>query len=201
MLIKKGFKKVYNLKEGMMAWEFLEAPEACGPAETPLLNGYGAMNKILLIAYDIEEVLEGFYTMMVSSTKDADLIPALTRLIKEEKNHKLKLFDLFKNFDSKTVVRERPETSMVIDKYKGNFSNEDFINKMTLSIETEQDAFDVAMKLEAQALDFYMCNSDICSNERQKEIFIEFAEEEKVHLIHLDSLVENVTSQIFMVGF
>lgn len=184
-----------------MAWEFLEAPEACGPAETPLLNGYGAMNKILLIAYDIEEVLEGFYTMMVSSTKDADLIPALTRLIEEEKNHKLKLFDLFKNFDSKTVVRERPETSMVIDKYKENFSNEDFINKMTLSIETEQDAFDVAMKLEAQALDFYMCNSDICSNERQKEIFIEFAEEEKVHLIHLDSLVENVTSQIFMVGF
>ena len=177
-----------------MAWEFLEAPEACGPAEAPLLNGYGAMNKILFMAYDMEEVLEGFYTMMVSSTKDADLIAALTRLIEEEKNHKLELFDLFKNFDSKTVARERPETSMVIDKYKGNFSSEDFINKMTLSIETEQDAFDVAMKLEAQALDFYMCNSEICSNERQKEILIEFAEQEKVHLIHLDSLVENVTA-------
>jgi len=59
---------------------------------------------------------------------------------------------------------------------------------MTLSIETEQDAFDVAMKLEAQALDFYMCNSDICSNERQKEIFIDFAEEERFILYTLIAL-------------
>jgi rubrerythrin len=79
---------------------------------------------------------------------------------------------------------------MVIDNYKGDFNTEDFINQMTLSIETEQDAFNVAMKLEAQALNFYMCNSDICCNKRQKEILIQFAEEEKVYLIHLDSLVK-----------
>jgi hypothetical protein len=62
LLKGKGFKEVYNLKGGIMAWEGIEAPEATGPPDTGmfLINGNETSSEIVAIAYGMEKEVQRF---------------------------------------------------------------------------------------------------------------------------------------------
>ena len=143
MLTGNGFKEVYNLKDGMMAWEILEAPEASGSVDMsiPFSKGNETISKSVIMALEMEKVLEEFYSALVASTVDAEVVSVLIELAEKEKDHKQRLLGLYQKLNEKTVTRQTFEKSLAIDEKKRDFTTGDFVDKIAPSIEFEEDAF------------------------------------------------------------
>lgn len=189
----KGFKEVYNLKNGMMAWEALEALEVSCPPDMgmSLFKGNETPTEIISLAYGMEEGVKEFYSTMADLRKDSVVVRVLKKLALDEENHKLKLFKMFRKLNPLVVTQETFETTLVVRAMEGGITTEEFIAQNESAMKTVQGVLKVAMMLEAQALDLYMRYSEKCVSHKAREIFFELAEEEKDHLSNLGSLMEN----------
>ena len=190
----RGFKEVYNLKGGMMAWEEIEAPEVAGSADRGRINlikGDEAPSEIVAMAYGMEKGVECYYSTMAELLKDTEVSRLLKELAEEEKNHQQKIFILYQNLDPSVTNRQKFEARMVSDAMEGGFIVEEFFEKNLSGRQSVLNVLNVSMMLEAQALDLYMRYSDRCVSENAKESLYNLAEQEKQHLNRIGSLIED----------
>ena len=75
-----------------------------------------------------------------------------------------------------------------LDRSIGGLTTEEFIAENRSAMKTVSDILDVAMMLEAQALDLYMRYSQKTKEPESKETLYNIAEEEKAHLDALGHL-------------
>jgi rubrerythrin len=193
ILKERGFKEVYNLKGGMMAWEEIEAPEVAGSADRGinLIKGNETPNEIVAMAYGMEKGQECYYSTMVELLEDTEVSRLLKELAEEEKNHQQKIFILYQNLDPSVTNRQKFEARLVSDAMEGGFMVEEFIEKNRSGRQSVLNVLNVSMMLEAQALDLYMRYSDRCVSENAKETLFYLAEQEKQHLNRIGSLIED----------
>jgi len=98
MLSGLGFKEVYNLKGGMMAWEGLQAsgPEALN---MDLVRGDESPVEMVRLSYSMENSLQKFYETMQARTKNKTIETLFLKLVQIEQNHKKRLSDLYEKIE------------------------------------------------------------------------------------------------------
>ena len=183
----QGFKDVYNLKGGIMAWHGLTA---AGPAEVGMavLRGDETPAEIIVLAFGMEEGLRSFYEAMASQTPDQEVSALFGNLAGIEVLHKEKLYRLYRRYDSGVVNMEGLEIKIEAEIMEGGLTAEEFIAQNRSAMKTVPDILDVAMMIEAQALDLYMRYSQKTEDRESKETLYDIAEEEKAHLAALGHL-------------
>jgi rubrerythrin len=189
LLAGKGFKEVYNLKGGIMAWQGLTA---AGPAEMGmvLVKGDETPEEIIITAYGMETGLEEFYVSLAREAEDPDVADLLGKLGRIEEKHKESLFRLYLTFDTTPSDREAFEGRIIPETMEGGFTTQEFLEENRPAMQTLPDIIAMAMMLETQALDLYLRYSQKTRDENTNRVLYEIAEEEKAHLATLGRLME-----------
>lgn len=185
MLSGKGFDKVYNVSGGISAWD---GAKATGPKEMnlELITGEETPVEIIAIAYQMEENLGAFYRSAVKRTADDDLVDLLGKLAGIEDKHKADLLKLVPApAGGKTIKAELPAhiTEGGFDSQKLLEENQSFLKNTTAFL-------DLAMMLEAQALDLYLRFADKSSHDDTRNVLHKIASEERAHLASLGKLLD-----------
>jgi rubrerythrin len=189
MLSGFGFKKLYNLKGGMMAWEGLQTS---GPRELnmDLVRGDESPAEMVRLSYSLESGLQKFYKNMQEIIKNKNIEILFFKLAKIEENHKKRLSELYAKVEPSGKELEVPELDAVQEIMEGGFDIEEFTQQNEPFLDTPRHVIDLAMMLETQALDLYLRFSQRTENADTKEVLFKLADEEKAHLALLGSWLE-----------
>ena len=192
MLSGLGFKEVYNLKGGMMAWEGLQTP---GPQELnmDLVRGDESPAEMVRLSYSLENGLQTFYENMQKRTKIENIQVLFSKLVQIEENHKKRLADLYGTIEPSGEDLEGPGSDADQGIMEGGFNIEAFAQQNETFLDTPHRVIDLAMMLETQALDLYLRFSQKTENKETKAVLFKLADEEKAHLALLGRWLEKNT--------
>jgi rubrerythrin len=192
MLSGLGFKEVYNLKGGMMAWEGLQTsgPEALN---MDLVRGDESPVEMVRLSYSMENGLQKFYAIMQERTKNKTIEALFLKLAQIEQNHKKRLSDLYAKMEAPGKALESLESDSAQGIMEGGFSIEAFRQQNEPFSDTPHHVIEMAMMLETQALDLYLRFSQKTGNKDTKEVLFRLADEEKAHLALLGRWLEEKT--------
>jgi rhodanese-related sulfurtransferase/rubrerythrin len=187
LLAGKGFNEVYNLRGGIKAWH---GHTAAGPPEMGMTHWTGneTSSQVIRMAYAMEAGLGSLYATLAESSQDAGVKDLFHRLAGIEDRHKQKLADLYA-----TIFPEDPdslEEDLQTDMMEGGFTTEEFLEHYGSAMQTIPGILDVAMMLEAQAMDLYSRYGQAMADPKGKAILEDIAQEEKGHLKLLGKLRE-----------
>lgn len=187
----KGFDKVYNLSGGIQAWngEAAFGEEDLGLA---LFTGAESPEETLIVAYSLEMGLHEFYVSMIPKIKNKDAQDIFRKLSEIEIKHQDRIFSEYIQRSEKPVNREEFEKGMVVKAMEGGLTTEDYIDRFQPDFEHVPDIIELAMSIEAQALDLYLRSADRSSEPETKKVLIQIAKEERAHLKQLGKLMETV---------
>ncbi len=184
----QGFKDVYNILGGIMAWknETAVGPQTLGMIffsgdETPL--------QILSLAYTMETNTGAFYSEIASSAKP-DLADTFKQLSKLEEGHKAKIFNIAREIDPSLKSRDDMERRSSETVLEGGMTAKEFLGENRDYLRTPKGAVEAAMMFEVQAVDLYMRYAAKGESNASVKLLHELAEEEKGHLKVLGRLMD-----------
>lgn len=188
LLNGQGFKDVYNMLGGIMAWknEYAVVPQSLGMIQ---FSGKESPMEILGLAYAMEINLGTFYSEMASSAKP-ELAGTFEQLSKFENGHKAKVFNLARDRDPSIKNREDMEQQSSVSALEGGMTAEEFLEENKDYLKTPKGALEAAMMFEAQALDLYMRFALRAEGGASIELLHTLAQEEKNHLKILGKLMD-----------
>lgn len=190
MIMGKGFKNVINLSGGFKAWNGEKAffDEEKG---LEMFSGDESMEKTLSVAYAMEEGLREFYLAWEERVTGDRAKAMFRKLAKIEVKHKDRIFKLYLEMTGKDVTREAFESYTVANVVEGGLTSEEYVKFFKNIPETANEVIDMAMTIEAQALDLYLRAAERTDAETAKKALLQIAEEEKSHLRELGKLIDN----------
>ena len=191
MLAGKGFKNVYNLSGGFRGWKSKAAfgKEALG---IELFSGDESPEKTLAVAYSLEGGLHDFYVSMIPKVKHDDVKDLFQKLSEIEVKHQDRIFSQYIDITGKSDSREAFEKSAVSETVEGGLTTEEYLNLFQPDLESVKDIVELAMSIEAQALDLYLRAAEKSSHPHSKEVLVRIADEERTHLSQLGKLMERM---------
>jgi rubrerythrin len=181
LLTNHDFANVYQLEGGIEAWEGLAVE---GPREFHLqfVRGDETPQEVIIQAYNMESGLKSFHNTVRSRSTDPEIVELLGHLVSAEEGHMRRLIEVSSKWGlspeqvqafGEKAARTVMEGGIDVDEFMGR--NEPFLQTVTSII-------DLAMMVEAQALDLYLRMAAESQNKATREILFQIAEEEKVHL-------------------
>jgi len=187
MLEGQGFKEIYNLSGGMMAWKgtVAEGPVALN---LDMIRGDEKPIEIIKLAYGMEQSLGGFYRLLKDRTQDREVANLFDLLASMEEKHKERLIALGESIKPPDWNREQFEAEVSSAVMEGGFKSEEFMRKNERFLQAVPDTLDVSMMLEAQALDLYLRFADKTAHDDTKSVLYRIGDEEKQHLQYLGRL-------------
>ncbi len=69
-------------------------------------------------------------------------------------------------------------------------TTQEYIDLFQPDMESEGEVIELAMSIEAQALDLYLRAAERVGDQKSKEILLQIADEERMHLTQLGKLIE-----------
>lgn len=188
-LVGRGFKEVYSLKGGILAWN---GGLATGPVESGMseLKGDESPEEIIILAYGMEDGLCSFYTAMAEEHTYEEMRDLLKKLSSIEDNHKQRLFEVYKKLNRSFHDQNDFERTIVSRAMEGGLTTEEFVSKYSQSLKTARDILITAMVIETQALDLYLRYAEKLRDVESKNVLYNLAEEEKRHLKELGELLD-----------
>ena len=191
MLAGKGFNQVINVSGGIKAWE---DPVAFGSEELglDLLTGNESIEETLIIAYSLEAGLQDFYVTMIDKV-DADEVKSLFRKLSDiEVIHQNRILKEYVLITGKEIDRDTFESEQVEKAVEGGLTTDEYIRLFKPDLNVLSDIVDLAMSIEAQALDLYTRVANRSTDERSRGALNKIAEEERVHLEQLAKLMDTL---------
>jgi rhodanese-related sulfurtransferase/rubrerythrin len=197
LLSNQGFEEVYQMQGGIDAWE---EPTASGPVAFHLrfVKGDEPPQKVIGIAYQMEEGLRKFHEEIQSRTLDTDLRVLLSQLVKAEEGHKQTLIGLLK-----TVTQGEQKEDSIIERQvsqdgliEGGIDTAEFMRQNQRYLQKVSGYLELAMMIETQALDLYLRMANESTNQTTKEVLFRIGEEEKAHLTMLGQYLERHTQGV-----
>ena len=191
MLAGKGFKQVINVSGGIKAWE---DPVAFGSEDLglDLLTGNESIEETLIIAYSLEAGLQDFYVTMIDNV-DADEVKSLFRKLSDiEVIHQNRILEEYVQITGKEIDRDTFESEQVEKAVEGGLTTDEYIRLFKPDLNVLSDIVDLAMSIEAQALDLYTRVANRSTDERSRGALNKIAEEERVHLEQLAKLMDTL---------
>jgi rhodanese-related sulfurtransferase/rubrerythrin len=189
MLSGWGFKEVYNLEGGIMAFQ---GQKAAGPRELnlDLVRGDETPAEIITLAYGMEKALQLFYETLQRQSGDQELRDLFEKLAGVEVRHEQKLFEVYGQVTAGGQDLESFESTVVPRTLEGGFDAQELLEANKSHLGTASEVLELAMMLETQGLDLYLRFADRCSQAQTKEVLFTLAGEEKMHLASLGRLLE-----------
>ena len=191
MLAGKGFNQVINVSGGIKAWE---DPVAFGSEELglDLLTGNESIEETLIIAYSLEGGLQDFYVTMIDKVA-ADEVKSLFRKLSDiEVIHQNRILKEYVLITGKEIDRDTFESGQVDKAVEGGLTTDEYIRLFKPDLNKLSDIVDLAMSIEAQALDLYTRAANRSTDERSRGTLKKIAEEERVHLEQLAKLMDTL---------
>lgn len=191
MLSGKGFQTVYNLSGGFKAWQ---GRAAFGAEEKglELFSGNESADKILITAYSLEAGLRDFYESMLPEVNNADARKLFQKLAEIESRHQERIFSEYVKITAKTLSRNEFEKQIVTKAVEGGLTTAEYTRLFSMDPESITDITELAMSIEAQALDLYTRAAAKSNNASSREMLMQIAAEEQAHLKQLGRLIESI---------
>ena len=191
MISAQGFSNVYNLSGGFKAWKG-EAAFGAEEKGLELFTGNESVEETLVVAYSLEEGLRNFYQKMQSRVNNSEARNLFEKLSEIEVKHQKRIFDEYIKITEKSITREEFEKNIVIKALEGGLTTEEYANLFHPDWESVTDIIEVAMSIEAQALDLYLRASGRSGDSQSQKVLRQIADEERTHLVQLGKLIENM---------
>lgn len=191
MIAGKGFKQVVNLSGGINAWN---DPVAFGSEDQglDLLTGNESIEETLIIAYSLEAGLQDFYLTMIDKVS-ADEVKSMFRKLSDiELLHQRRILDEYIRITGKEINRQGFESERVEKTVEGGLTTDEYIMVFKPDWNSLSDIVDLAMSIEAQALDLYTRAANRSTNEHSRDVLKKIAEEERAHLAQLAKLMDTL---------
>jgi rhodanese-related sulfurtransferase/rubrerythrin len=181
-LARRGFNRVFHLQGGIEAWEHRTA---ASPPELHLqfMRGDESAIEAATIACRFETGIEQFYRAVFERSRIAEVRDLLEKLLRAEGSHKYKLLRLLESLGAEPEALCTPEGLM-----EGGLKIDDFLARNDYYLKSAHDCLELAVMIEIQALDLYLCMARACTDAAAKELFYRLGEEEKAHLTSLADL-------------
>jgi len=191
MLSGKGYAPVYNLSGGFKSWQGKAAffGEDKG---LELFSGNEAPDKTLIVAYSLEAGLRDFYVSMAPKVGDTKARQLFQKLSEIEILHQDRIFNEYIKITGKSQTRSEFEKQIVTKAMEGGLTTEEYVRLFSMDPESPTDITELAMSIEAQALDLYMRAADKSKNAQSREMLMQIAGEEQAHLKQLGKLIESM---------
>ncbi|GAX61451.1 rhodanese-related sulfurtransferase [Candidatus Scalindua japonica] len=191
MMAAQGFGDVYNLSGGFKAWKG-EAAFGTENKGLELFTGNESVEKTLIVAYSLEEGLRNFYFEMKARVNNSDASNLFEKLSEIEIKHQNRILEEYSKITEKSVTREEFEKSVAVKKLEGGLTTEEYANLFHPDWESVTDIIEVAMSIEAQALDLYLRASERAGDSQSQKVLRQIADEERTHLAQLGKLIESI---------
>jgi sulfur-carrier protein adenylyltransferase/sulfurtransferase len=191
MLSGKGFRQVINMSGGIKAWN---DRVAFGPEDQglDLLTGNESIEETLIIAYSLEAGLQDFYLTMIDKVS-ADAVKSLFRKLSDiEVIHQNRILEEYIQITGKEIDRDTFESGKVAKAVEGGLTTDEYIRLFKPDWNAVPDIVDLAMSIEAQALDLYSRAANRSTDDRSRAAMKKIAEEERVHLEQLAKLMDTL---------
>jgi rubrerythrin len=127
---------------------------------------------------------------MIPKVKNNDTKDLFQKLSQIEVKHQDRIFNEYVALIGKSITREEFEKNIVIKAVEGGLTTEEYANIFQPDWESVPDIIELAMSIEAQALDLYLRAADKSSDPQSKKVLIQIADEERTHLAQLGKLME-----------
>ena len=185
MLAGKGFVDVYNLQGGIKAWN---GHKATGPVELhfQFLRETDSPETLTMLAYHMEDAAQSFYTTLQQRTDDPELSALFKQLAGYEEKHKERVLGICREMALPQEERQKISAGFI----EGGFRTDDVLEKNAAFLTNAADVLALAMMLETQSLDLYLRLADAVTRNSAREFLLTLADEEKKHLTHLGTLLE-----------
>jgi rhodanese-related sulfurtransferase/rubrerythrin len=192
MLAGKGFDDIYNLSGGIKAWngEVALLGEEKG---LDLFSGNETPEEALVVAYSLEEGLGDFYITMGERVNNEDAKKLFQQLSEIEVRHQDRIFKEYGIISGGSMTRQEFEEKIVKGAIEGGLTTEEYSNLFQPDWESVSDIIDIAMSIEAQALDLYTRASNKVKDSRSKEQLTQIANEERAHLTMLGEMIPKIS--------
>jgi len=187
LLSGQGFAPVFTLDGGIEAWN---GQVATGNRETGMIAfpDSPTAREILALAHGMEDVLGTQYRRMAEQIHDPEIAHTLETLAGFEDKHKTLIGILFEKLgpgqDTIETLAGRFPPAM-----ESGRSLDEYLRESETDLNAPADVLQLAMQIEAQALDLYMRYADKTGPGETREIFVRLAREEKGHLKALGNLL------------
>jgi rubrerythrin len=191
MLAGKGFKQVINMSGGIKAWD---DPVAFGSEELGLnlLTGNESIEETLVIAYSLEAGLQEFYVTMTDKVADEEVKSLFRKLSDIEVLHQNRILEEYIQITGEEMDRNTFESERVEKVVEGGLTTDEYIRLFKPDLNSLPDIVDLAMSIEAQALDLYTRAANRSTDKRSQGVLNKIAEEERVHLEQLAKLMDTL---------
>lgn len=191
MLNGKGFTQIYNLAGGFKSWN---SETAFGAEELGLAYFKGAESPQtnLTVAYSLEQGLRDFYLSMIPVIKNDDARNLFKKLADIEINHQNRIYAEYLKVAQESVTREAFEKNTVARVAEGGLTTQEYLDLFKPDLESVADIVELAMSIEAQALDLYQRAADKVDDQNSSQVLMQIAEEERVHLNELGKLMDRL---------
>ena len=188
MLAGKGFEDVYNLTGGFKAWNG-ETALLSEEKGLDLFTGNESPEKTLLVAYSLEAGLQDFYVTMAGKVKNTDTKRLFDQLSEIETKHQERIFEEYGRISDPSPTKQEFEERLVPGVMEGGMTTEEYSSLYQLDMESVTEIIDIAMSIEAQALDLYMRAAERLGHPQSKEALVRLANEERTHLALLGEMI------------
>jgi rubrerythrin len=191
MLAGKGFKDVLNLSGGFKAWK---SKAAFGPEDQglELFSGMESPATALVVAYGLEAGLHDFYLSMIPKVNNNEVKDLFQKLSEIEIKHQERIFSEYVKMTGSSETKADFEKSIVSQAVEGGLTTEEYINRFGPDWDSAIDIIELAMSIEAQALDLYQRASERRSDPQSQKALVQIADEERSHLAQLGKLIERI---------
>jgi len=190
----KGFREVINLAGGIRAWNGEKA--FFGQEKgLELFTGNESPGQTLVIAYGLELGLEEFYVSMAKTVNSEAVKNLFQKLSRIEINHRDRIFREYVRISHTTVSQEAFASDQVASAAEGGMTTEEYVSFFNPDLESPEGVIELAMSIEAQALDLYFRASERVEQKESQEFLSQLADEEQAHLRQLGQLMDSVIEE------
>jgi rubrerythrin len=191
MLAGKGFEQVINMSGGIKAWN---DRVAIGSEDQglDLLTGNESIEETLIIAYSLEAGLRDFYLTMIDKAAAGEVQSLFRKLSDIEVIHQNRIFEEYIRITGKEIDRDTFESGRVSKVVEGGLTTDEYVHLFKPDWNSAADIVDLAMSIEAQALDLYSRAANRSKDERSRGAMRKIAEEERTHLEQLAKLMDTL---------
>ena len=184
--------EIINLSGGFESWE---GKAALGDKDQGLtfFTGLESPQKVLEVAYGLEQGLREFYLSMMDQVKNVEVQKLFKTLADIEILHQESILKEYARITGQNTTKKTFENSLSTGAMEGGMTTREYIDYYMPNLDDSEDIVSLAMSIEAQALDMYLRAQARVKDPQGREALMKIAKEEQNHLTYLGRLMESLT--------
>ncbi len=191
MLAGKGYGNLYNVSGGIHAWS-KEIAIGSQDVGMYLFDDVADVESAIVTGYGLEEGLRDFYLKMVGKTENEEAKKLFSMLADIELAHQKQLLVIYKDVTGKEATMEAFAAKVIEPAMEGGLSTDEYIERFYPDLDKVTGILDLAMSIEAQALDLYFRAAEKASDEKVKSALKQIEKEERTHIARLAEYMDQV---------